>query len=60
MTEIIDNIMPLYNYEDCSIGFMCPRCGVDNVADSKDGWETCGCGLMYSLNARIYFKEGAC
>ena len=62
MSEIIYNIMPLYNYEDCSIGFICPRCGKDRIIDSQDGWEKCHskCGLEYSLSAKIYFREGLC
>jgi hypothetical protein len=42
-----------YRWEDCSIGFICPYCGAELVADSQVGQETCDCGLKYYLDASL-------
>jgi transcription elongation factor Elf1 len=56
-----DGYLPLrptkYHWEDCSASFDCPRCGEENIADSQDGWETCGCGMQYIFSAKILFRN---
>ena len=44
-------------WEDCCIGFKCPKCGESNVADTKDGYEKCECGIEYALSAKLIFKQ---
>ena len=40
-------------WEDCTIGFICPGCGVELVADSQDGEEVCLCGTKYYLSVKL-------
>lgn len=40
-------------WEDCTIGFYCPNCNAELVADSQDGPNECDCGLTYSLVAYV-------
>ena len=40
-------------WEDCTIGFYCPNCNNELVADSQNGAEQCECGLVYSLVAYV-------
>lgn len=45
-----------YDWEDCTIGFTCPECGAELIADSQNGTEECECGLKYSLSSRIFIN----
>ena len=40
-------------WEDCSIGFICPDCGAELVADSRNGEEVCNCGTKYYLSVKL-------
>ena len=42
-----------YVWEDCTIGFKCPRCGELLVADSQDGEKECDCGVKYRLDYQL-------
>jgi hypothetical protein len=46
-----------YFYDDCSVGFYCPKCGTQLIADSQDGWKECDCGLKFRLNADLEVVE---
>jgi len=52
----VENIS--YQWEDCSVGFNCPKCRNVLVADSQDGWKRCDCGIEYCLAADLGFREG--
>lgn len=43
-----------YEWEDCTMGFDCPNCGAELVANSQDGTMECEYGLFYSLSARLF------
>jgi uncharacterized protein YbaR (Trm112 family) len=36
-------------WEDCTIGFYCPSCNAELVADSQNEEMECDCGLRYYL-----------
>ena len=36
-------------WEDCSICFICPNCGIELLADTQLGADECECGVKYSL-----------
>ena len=40
-------------WEDCTIGFYCPNCNAELVADSQNESQECECGLSYSLVAYV-------
>lgn len=42
-----------YRWEDCTIGFYCPSCNAELVADSQNEPQECECGLFYSLVAYV-------
>jgi hypothetical protein len=44
-------------WEDCAIGFFCPRCGTGHVGESQMGPEVCKCGVRYQLVAHIKFSS---
>ena len=46
-----------YQWEDCTIGFICPNCGDELVADSQNGEDECDCGLKYCLTASLKVKQ---
>ena len=39
----------IYQWEDNSIGFICPKCGAELIGDSQNGKEECDCGLKYQF-----------
>ena len=42
-----------YRWNDCSIGFVCPICGAQLVADAENGQCECECGLKYHLETNL-------
>lgn len=40
-------------WEHCTIGFYCPNCNAELVADSQNEPRECECGLVYSLVAYL-------
>lgn len=46
---------PKIRWEDCSIGFECPRCKAELTAFDGD-WQECDCGLDYRLVTKIEVK----
>lgn len=42
-----------YRWEDCTVGFECPFCGVEHVGDSQNGPSECDCGAVYELVASL-------
>lgn len=47
-----------YLWEDCTIGFKCPFCQAELVADSQNGIDICNCGkLKYYLKADLLFES---
>jgi len=42
-----------YEWEDCTIGFICPECGTELVGNSQDSEEECECGLKYQLGSHL-------
>ena len=48
----------IYKWTDCNVGFVCPQCGIDIIADAENGIEYCSCGLEYSLHWELKIKKG--
>ncbi len=46
-----------YRWEDCTMGFICPNCGDELVADSQNGDDKCDCGLEYCLSASLKINK---
>jgi DNA-directed RNA polymerase subunit M/transcription elongation factor TFIIS len=46
----------VYEWEDCTMGFDCPNCGAELIADSQDGTMECECGLEYMLSTTLYLN----
>lgn len=45
------DIKPIW--EDCTIGFECPVCGAQCVADSQNEEMECECGTKYYLSVKL-------
>jgi len=43
-----------YLWEDCTVGFLCPTCEAELVADSQDGECICECGFKYHLSSNLF------
>ena len=47
-----------YLWEDCTVGFLCPKCGSRLSVDSQNGTEECECGIKYSLSWKLKIDKG--
>jgi predicted RNA-binding Zn-ribbon protein involved in translation (DUF1610 family) len=54
---VVDMIGLKIEWEDCTIGFYCPKCGSLLVADSQSGNQECKCGVKYHLSTDLWVEE---